>query len=312
MNSGHSLAAVTLVVGTLELGGCPSAVEVDIKPGSCPNSFNLGSHGVLPVALMGTPDFDVTQVDLSTLLIERNDGVGGAVAPNEGPPGPHTVFEDIATPFFSTLLLERDDGVGGAVAPNKGPPGPLTVFEDIPTPFYGEDSCDCHDLNGDGIVDLSMKFRSDDLVAELELEDSPGGSMLEMIVTGNLIDGTSFMGGDCILIVPPGDQSVVSTFIQSNVPDTFIQTTPLDLNIDGDGFADFDRSYYSGTALTLTAPARSDGRRFVRWSVNGVLQEIGVRTLEAVIEADMSLRAIYQHRRSPAPQGPKEHDLAWE
>jgi hypothetical protein len=46
---------------------CPLEVQIDIKPGSYPNCFNLNSHGVIPVAINGTADFDVTQIDVSTL-----------------------------------------------------------------------------------------------------------------------------------------------------------------------------------------------------------------------------------------------------
>jgi hypothetical protein len=37
-------------------------VAIDIKPGSFPNSINLGSNGVIPVAILGTDDFDATTV----------------------------------------------------------------------------------------------------------------------------------------------------------------------------------------------------------------------------------------------------------
>ena len=48
---------------------------LDIKPGSCPNPLNLRSRGVLPVALVGTKDFDVTNVNVSTLVLSRGDAV---------------------------------------------------------------------------------------------------------------------------------------------------------------------------------------------------------------------------------------------
>ena len=94
--------------------------------------------------------------------------------------------------------------------------------------------------------------------------------------------------------------------VGSIVTVTFVATTPIDLNFDGDGFADFARSYYGGTVLTLTAPLRSDGRRFVRWSVDGVLQEVGVRTLELVVDQDINLRAIYERGRRLRPDRPTE------
>ncbi|MHC4711062.1 MAG: hypothetical protein ACYTA3_11750, partial [Planctomycetota bacterium] len=143
------------------------AVPVDIKPGSCPNPLNRKSHGVIPISVLGTEDLDVNLIDLSSVVLSRADGVGGSASPNEGPPGPHSVFEDTGTPF---------DG----------------------------EACDCHEVGGDGIVDLSLKFRTDDVVAALELNDLPDASALEFVVSGTLLDGTSFAGSDCVRIVPPG------------------------------------------------------------------------------------------------------------
>ncbi len=45
-------------------------VEVDIKPQSCPNPLNVGSRGVLPVAILGTEDFDVTTIDPASIRLE--------------------------------------------------------------------------------------------------------------------------------------------------------------------------------------------------------------------------------------------------
>ncbi len=250
---------------------CVLVLDMDIKPGSCPNPFNRHGNGVLPVALVGSGDFDPMQVDLSTLQLSRADGVGGSVGPNEGPPGPHSVFEDVATPF---------DGEG----------------------------CECHDLGGDGIDDLSMKFRTRDLVDALELDDLSGGAVVELVLSGSLLDGTPFVAGDCIVIVPPGDLGPINATVGSNVGDTFIEVTPLDLNIDSDGFTNFGRSYYTGTVLTVTAPTTSAGRKFVRWVVDGVLQEIGVRTIEVAVAEDATLQALYQRQRRLRPDRPTESD----
>ncbi len=45
-------------------------VDIDIKPGSCPNPLNTKSKGVLPVAILGSVDFDVNDVDVSTVELE--------------------------------------------------------------------------------------------------------------------------------------------------------------------------------------------------------------------------------------------------
>ena len=42
-------------------------VDIDIKPASDPNSINTKSMGVVPVAILGSADFDVTEIDVTTL-----------------------------------------------------------------------------------------------------------------------------------------------------------------------------------------------------------------------------------------------------
>ena len=44
-------------------------VSVDIKPGGCPNPLNTKSSGVLPVAILGTADLDVTTIDPTSILL---------------------------------------------------------------------------------------------------------------------------------------------------------------------------------------------------------------------------------------------------
>lgn len=45
------------------------AVTIDIKPGSYPNSINLGSAGVVPVAILSSSEFDARQVDPATVSL---------------------------------------------------------------------------------------------------------------------------------------------------------------------------------------------------------------------------------------------------
>ncbi len=55
-------------------------LRIDIKPGSYPNSINLGSNGTVPVAIFGNADLDVTQINATTVTLagaavnERNNG----------------------------------------------------------------------------------------------------------------------------------------------------------------------------------------------------------------------------------------------
>jgi hypothetical protein len=44
-------------------------VQIDIKPGSFPNSINLGSGGVVPVAIFGSADLDAAAIDPSSITL---------------------------------------------------------------------------------------------------------------------------------------------------------------------------------------------------------------------------------------------------
>lgn len=47
----------------------PIQVAIDIKPGSFPNSINLGNEGTVPVAIFSSADFDATTVDPLTVTL---------------------------------------------------------------------------------------------------------------------------------------------------------------------------------------------------------------------------------------------------
>lgn len=71
-------------------------VSVDIKPGSYPNCLNINGHGVIPVAILGSANFDVTQVDPSTLQF------GGLDVRVRGKNGtPQCSIEDVSGDFSS-------------------------------------------------------------------------------------------------------------------------------------------------------------------------------------------------------------------
>jgi hypothetical protein len=252
-------------------------VALDIKPGSCPNSFNRNSHGVLPIALVGTDSFDVSQVDLDSIRLRRKDGAPGEVAPNFGPPGPHPTIEDVAAPFA------------------------------------GPEQCDCHELTVDGIPDLMVHFRTDDVVANLDLNSFPSGALVPLTVTGNTLDGSEFEVDDCVRLVPPGTPPGLLA-VTSNLPGAWIDLTPPDDGIDEGGFANFVRTYPLTTEVTLTAPSAQLGWVFVGWNV----VEIGFSSNDPVadnfdtliqrqsitvpIEAALEVvEAVYQQVMLPEP-----------
>ena len=56
-SAGNGDVFVAKILGTLV------QVDIDIKPGSDPNCFNVNGNGVIPVAILGSANFDVTRVD---------------------------------------------------------------------------------------------------------------------------------------------------------------------------------------------------------------------------------------------------------
>ena len=68
-------------------------VALDIKSGSCPNPLNVKKNGVLPVAILGTSDFDVSQIDIATVKLEGESPI-------------RSTYEDVATPVEPFLGKE--------------------------------------------------------------------------------------------------------------------------------------------------------------------------------------------------------------
>ena len=228
-----------------------------IKQGACPAPLNRNSHGVMPVLLPGDVDFDVSEVDLST------------------------------------VRLSREDCVGGSVAPNNGPPGPPIQFKDLSHPYTGSGPCSCNvNHSSDGIMDLSMKFRTDDLVDALELNDLTPGDLVELVLSGTLADGCEFIAFDCVRIVPQG-ASPALLIVQSNAPGAWLDVTPPDDTLDGGGFADFERTYPGGSVVTLTASPTHSGLVFAGWKLDGARVGEGL-TLTITLPADETVpEAVY-------------------
>ena len=59
-------------------------VNLDIKPGSCDDPFNVKGKGVLPVAILGSAELDVTQIDPATITLA-------------GVPASQWAYEDVST-----------------------------------------------------------------------------------------------------------------------------------------------------------------------------------------------------------------------
>jgi len=119
-----------------QLSAATIEVEIDIKPRSDPNSINPRSMGLVPVAILGSDTFDVTDVDVTTLEF----GPGGA-----------TPAHDLTDPIVYAAHLEdvNDDGlvdlVSHYVQKEALPEEPeacltgATYFSNKQTPHYNLD-----------------------------------------------------------------------------------------------------------------------------------------------------------------------------
>lgn len=88
---------------------------VDVKPRACPNPLNVRNRGILSVAILGTRDFDVRQIDPASILL-------AGIAPRR------SAFEDVATPVEPFTGKEQPED-----CTDQGPDGflDLTLAFDI-------------------------------------------------------------------------------------------------------------------------------------------------------------------------------------
>lgn len=110
-DSGHDIDYIQLV----STKRCLVPVEVDVKPGSCPNPLNVKSKGVLPVALLGTDGFDVRDVDVASLRLadvapirSALEDVATALAPLEEKEECYLDCNDLGPDEFEDLTLKFD------------------------------------------------------------------------------------------------------------------------------------------------------------------------------------------------------------
>ena len=72
-------------VGTLSISVVEPFIPIDIKPSSDPNSINLKSKGLIPLAILSDADFSaITEIDVSTVKFGPADAEDGASAAHSG------------------------------------------------------------------------------------------------------------------------------------------------------------------------------------------------------------------------------------
>jgi arylsulfatase A-like enzyme len=133
------------IVSFLGQNVCPIEIAIDIKPDGDPNSINPSLEGDLPVAIRGSEDFDVADVDVTTLAF------GPSAAPIDHSHGPH--FEDLDGDGLTDLTAHyriQETGI------TFGDLSACVTGETIAgRPFRGCDAVrTVPDMDGDGLLDL--------------------------------------------------------------------------------------------------------------------------------------------------------------
>jgi len=150
-------------------------VPADIKPMGCPNPLNVGSKGVLPFAILGTSDLDVTAIDPKTVTLA------------------------------GVVILSKQEAwkMGKKIRTLVSELSPLRwSLEDVGTPyepFAGKiDPYQCNDLGPDGHLDIVFKF--DTQVIAASLSDVEDKEVITLQLRGQLLDGTEISGEDVVII----------------------------------------------------------------------------------------------------------------
>ena len=107
LSGGHPLPRMStgLQGGSVEVASSVQAVALDIKPGAVPNTLNLHSRGVIPVAILTTDRFDATSIDVSSLRFGATGEEAAAV---------RAVLDDVDDDGDTDLLVffrNQDTGV---------------------------------------------------------------------------------------------------------------------------------------------------------------------------------------------------------
>lgn len=146
-----------------------TAVEVDIKPGSCPSSINLKKNGVTPIAIVGTEDLDVTALGIDpenpacSLIYTDDSGVLHAIAAVKAeeldstqPYGDEPPCEEECCECFSA-----EDAFNCALNSDGE-----YIYDCVPSEPE-DDEVICTAYCGDGYMDLVVYFNTPDLAAIL-------------------------------------------------------------------------------------------------------------------------------------------------
>ena len=159
------------------------------------------------------------------------------------------------------------------------------------------------DVDGmtDGTTEFTRRYAADTEVTLTAPTDSDDGTVFARWEEGGQTlsatpDVTVTMAeGRLITAVyeTEGQQFTLSITDAGLTDGALVAVDPADANGDSDGTTAFERTYASGTEVTLTAPEEVEGQPFVRWQLDGSSQPADQRSLSVTMTANRSAVAVY-------------------
>jgi hypothetical protein len=108
--NGLTTENATIVARDVVIREAAQLIDVDIKPGSDNNCLNINGNGVIPVAVLGTPELDVLDIDQGTLVF------GGLNVRIRGNDLPQCGAEYVDADGYVDLVCQFQDDVSTWVA----------------------------------------------------------------------------------------------------------------------------------------------------------------------------------------------------
>jgi len=247
--------------------------RIDIKPGSCRNPVNPRSRGKLPVVLLGGADFDVEDVDRSSLQLAGAAPVKWVV---EDVAGPGNCSEQVPDGYDDLVLkFPTQDVIGGL--------GPLTPGDQFELTLTGMTMDDRSFSATDQIVVVGGGPDPNPGVVILE-DDFNGQLDLNIWVSGtNSSGGSASTDGDGLLLINSGHQFGGGSWVDSidRFPTfeemSLIVTCQLDypnVGDDDDAFWGFFRQDATGISfVAFRVIGGPEGPRFLAKVRNGEISE---------------------------------------
>ena len=213
-----------------------SLVVMDIKPTSCPNPLNVKKFGDLPNNAKSKKGGILPVAILGSASLDVHD-------------------IDV-----SSLLLE-------GVAPIRH------NYEDVAAPVENGDECECTTAGPDGFMDLTLKLEKSEIIATLGSVGT--GDLVELTLTGDLLDGTPFDASDCVTILAEklpvfSGESGDGVVLGPAVPNPFNPITRISYVLPSEGFVTLSVHDVTGKLVTrLISQTQGAGEHAVEWDAKG-------------------------------------------